>query len=769
MLFGIKKYNPLVFIKDAVIFPDILVELFFSNSYCINAVKNAKDGMLILVTQRSSTSSSLPSQQDLFEVGTIGEIKNIIYEGDKLRVLFESKRRTFIEKIIDKRTYFDASHSLIDDDKSNDDQTVALTKNLISNIKDFVNKNRFLPLDIAIKILSLEDPNKIINNLIPILSETIETKQDILETIDINDRLAKANKAVSHALQIHDLEEKVAQQTQEELSKTQKEVFLREELKTIQKELGGGASEYTDLERKIEISGMPLDIKKVAHRELNHLEKTPSFSPEVSYIRNYLDWLVSMPWIKYSASIIDIEEAKIILDNDHYALDQVKQRILEFLAVQSRVGKIKGPILCFVGPPGTGKTSIGKSIAKALGRKFTRVSLGGIRDEAEIRGHRRTYVGSMPGRIIQSIHEVGEKNPVFMLDEIDKLGVDFRGDPSSALLEALDPEQNFNFSDHYLEVPFDLSDVLFITTANVLENIPAPLRDRMEIIEFTGYTPEEKLSIANKFIWRKISKSHGLDTSIQIDDAGITEIINLYTQEAGVRGLERELSKIARKIALSITEKKEKVEIIKKDEVEKYLGQPKKMDWKKEVEGQVGIVAALAVTEAGGEVLSVEVSFIDGGKGNLMLTGHLGEIMKESAQAALSYARTKVHLFGVNGNFFSDHDVHIHVPMGAIPKDGPSAGVAIASALLSSLSNRKVDPEIGMTGEITLRGRVLGIGGLKAKVLAARRNGLKKIILPEANEGDLSEIEDRYKQNMHFFIIKTMDEALPIVFEGAEQ
>lgn len=764
MLFGRPKNCPLAFVKDAVIFPDILVELFFNNPLCINAVNEAKDGQLALVTQSQNLDTEYPSPSDLYYVGCLGEIRNSSLEGNRFKVIFEAKKRINIDEIIDKKKYYRASYTVIEDDKAKNDETAALTNTLLANVRTFINKNRFLPLDIAIKLLSLTEPNQIINNLVPIMTENIKAKQEILETVKINERLAKTIKALAHTLKISELEERVAEQTQAELSKSQKEVFLREELKTIQKELGDfEMNENAELAEKIKRSLMPPDVQKVAIKELGHLEKTPSFSPEISFIRNYLDWLISMPWNSFAKSGLNIEQARKILDEDHYALDQVKERILEYLAIQMRVGKIKGPILCFVGPPGTGKTSIGKSIARALGRKFTRVSLGGIRDEAEIRGHRRTYVGAMPGRIIQSIQRVGEKNPVFMLDEIDKLGTDFRGDPSSALLEALDPEQNSNFSDHYLEVSFDLSDVLFIATANVLENIPPPLRDRMEVIEFSGYTPEEKLSIAKKFIWPKIAKSYALENEVEIDDEGIMEIIDSYTQEAGVRNLERELSKVARKIALLIAENKVTKSSIKAGQVKDFLGQPKKIDWKKEMDGSVGVVAALAVTEGGGQVLSVEASFIPGGKGNLILTGHLGEIMKESAQAALSYTRSKAKLFNLADDFFASHDVHVHVPMGAIPKDGPSAGVAIASALISAMAGLSTDPEVGMTGEITLRGRVMAIGGLKEKVLAARRAGLQKVILPESNQGDLNEIDNKYKQNMNFFLVKNMDEVLPVL------
>ena len=518
--------------------------------------------------------------------------------------------------------------------------------------------------------------------------------------------------------------------------------------------------EFSDLRNKISEAKMPSEVEKKALKELDRLQKMSQFSPEVSYVRTYLDWLVEVPWSKRSDTKINIRQAEKILNQDHYGLKKVKERILEYLAVQKLTGKIKGPILCFAGPPGVGKTSIGKSIARALGRKFVKVSLGGIRDEAEIRGHRRTYVGALPGRIIQGVKDTGTKNPIFMLDEIDKLGVDFRGDPSSALLEALDPEQNNAFSDHYLEVPFDLSEVMFITTANVLEPIPPALRDRLEIIEFPGYTEEEKKYIAKDFLVPKQFETHGLDKKqLKIVDSSLTEIISKYTREAGVRNLERELASIFRKVAREITEYKTKSVVVEPKKLSKYLGPEKFQPWAVENKNEVGVATGLAWTQVGGEVLSIEVTIMPG-KGSLTLTGQLGDVMKESAQAALSYARSKVVEYGVKDNFFKQSEIHIHVPSGAIPKDGPSAGITITTALVSLLTNTAIKKEVAMTGEVTLRGKVLEIGGIKEKVLAAHRAGLRTIILPKNNKKDLEEIPVKTRKNLKFIFTENMDEVL---------
>lgn len=745
-----------------------MVELVFSDDRGVKALKDVKtNGQFIVVTVKDLNVEK-PDADDFFSVGVVGRLKQGNFETTSAKVLFESEERVRITKYTKTDPYFMAEFKRMADDRDENTKTVALKNTLISDIRDVLTKDRGLSFDVILKVLSLTEPNEIINNIVPIIPGSLDQKQRILETVDLNERLELTLRMVAKALKVTELEEKVMKETQEELSKSQKEVFLREELKTIQKELGdGGLNEYEVLRKRIYEAKMPKAAEVTALKELDRLQKTPSFSPEVSLMRNYLDWLITMPWSKYQEGSIDLREAKKVLDEDHYGLDRVKERILEFLAIQKISGKTKGPILCFVGPPGTGKTSIGKSIAKSLSRQFTRISLGGIRDEAEIRGHRRTYVGAMPGRIIQSIHQTQSRNPVFMLDEIDKLGVDFRGDPSAALLEALDPEQNNNFSDHYLEIPFDLSDVMFITTANTLDGIPAPLRDRMEIIEFPGYLPEEKFQIAKMFIWPKVLKASGIPEIYGnfLTDEALKEIIDNYTWEAGVRNLERQLSKIGRKLAYLIAMEDSVPGIIGSKDLAVYLGQPTKEVWSKENKNEIGLVAGLAVTEGGGEILSIEASVIPEGDGKLLLTGHLGEVMKESGHAAMTYARRRAEKLGIEPEILKKSDVHVHVPSGAIPKDGPSAGIAIAGAIISAFLNKPINSDVGMTGEITLRGRVLRIGGVREKILAAKRLGLKKVILPKANLPDLAEIQESYKNGLEIHAVDNMDDILPLIFE----
>jgi ATP-dependent Lon protease len=581
--------------------------------------------------------------------------------------------------------------------------------------------------------------------------------------------LKKVSFFISREFEIIEAEKNVVKETRKQLGKMQKEVFLREQMKSIEKELGidGEKGEIDTLRTKIKSAGMPKETEAKALKELERLERMPSFSPEISYLRTYLDWLVELPWSKKSGDKkLELKNSEKILNEDHYGLRKVKERVLEYLAVQKQVGKIKGPILCFVGPPGTGKTSIGKSIARALGRKFIRVSLGGLRDEAEIRGHRRTYVGALPGRIVQGIHTAGTRNPVFMLDEIDKVGIDFRGDPSAALLEALDPEQNFSFSDHYLEVPFDLSDVLFITTANVLDTIPPALRDRLEIIEFPGYTEDEKLHIAKQFLLPKLFREHGLkDKTLTFTDQVLADIIRKHTREAGVRDLERQIATIIRKVTRKIVEKKAKGKVsVNSKTLHTYLGPIKYSHQEAETKDEVGVATGLAWTPVGGEVLSIEASKMPG-RGKLLLTGHLGEVMRESVQAALSFARSQAAKLGIKEDFYKE-DIHVHVPSGAIPKDGPSAGIAMATVIISLLTNKPIKKDIGMTGEVTLRGKVLEIGGVKEKVLAAHRAGLKIVVLPEDNKKDIAEdIPREIRRDLKFKFVKDMDEVLKIALK----
>ena len=625
--------------------------------------------------------------------------------------------------------------------------------------------------DLIITLDQIRDPQQIVDLVVINLNLELKDQQDILETLDVFDALKKVNFFISRELEIIEAEKKVVRETRKQLGKIQKEVFLREQMKSIEKELGldNEKSEIEILRKKIKAAGMPKETEVKALKELGRLEKMSSFSPEVSYLRTYLDWLVELPWSRKTTSKIDLKEAEKILNDDHYGLKKVKERIIEYLAVQKQVGKIKGPLLCFVGPPGTGKTSIGKSIARALGRKFIRVSLGGLRDEAEIRGHRRTYVGALPGRIIQGVHTAGTRNPVFMIDEIDKVGMDFRGDPSAALLEALDPEQNFAFSDHYLEVPFDLSDVMFIATANILDTIPPALRDRLEVIDFPGYTEDEKLHIAKRFLVPKLFKEHGIkEKAIKFQDLVLKDVIRKHTREAGVRDLERQLATVVRKITRKIVEKKVKSGVtVTGANLHGYLGPVKFTHQEAEKKDEIGVATGLAWTPVGGEVLSIEASKMPG-KGKLLLTGHLGEVMRESVHAALSFARSKAAKLGIKEDFYKE-DIHVHVPSGAIPKDGPSAGIAMASAIISLFTKNPVKKDVGMTGEVTLRGKVLEIGGVKEKILAAHRAGLKTVILPEDNKKDLDDLPKEVKRDLKFKFARTMDDVLRIALKNGHQ
>ena len=758
------KNLPLVYIKDAVIFPDVIAEITVGSRKCKEAVDLAGRGGSIVVTTQKNPNLDSPSDGDLYSVGVLGKIQQTIDYDGLYKIYFNSEKRIKIDKFHTTDPLFEVEFTEIKDDKIMDDEDQALYNVFSQKIKELVNSQKALPLEAVIKIFSLTDPNQLINNIISFLNVAIAEKQSVLETINLKERLRKATTLVNKILEISGLEEKVTKQTQEELTKAQKELYLREELKTIQKELGEeGENEYEEIRKKAIIAKLPVAVSDILNKELSRLKKTPSFSPEAPYIRNYIDLILELPWNNSSHSEIDIQKARDILDRRHYGLEKVKERILEYLAISKLANQIKAPILCFVGPPGTGKTSIGQSIAEALDKKFIRISLGGIRDEAEVKGHRRTYVGAMPGRIIQGMKNTKSIDPVFMLDEIDKVGSDYRGDPSASLLEALDPEQNKNFSDHYLEIPYDLSRVFFITTANVLDTIPRALLDRMEIIEFSGYTSTEKYHIARKYIIPKIVETHGLPKdAFNISDEGLYEIIERYTHEAGVRNLERELSKLARKIAIRIVEKEKTPKDINKNEIENLIGSPKAEIWVREVKSQVGLVAALAVTEAGGEVLSVESTLMPGGKGNLVLTGQLGEVMKESAQTALSYARSVSTKLKIEQIDFNKNDIHIHVPAGAIKKDGPSAGAAMALAIISILTKKQIDNELGMTGEITLRGRVLKIGGLHEKVLAAKRAGLKKVIFPQANYPDFKEIKEEDLGGIEFFPVENMDQVVSV-------
>ncbi len=622
---------------------------------------------------------------------------------------------------------------------------------------------------IFMNIMSETSPSELSDLIASVLDLKPSERQELLEIVDVKQRLEKITDLLAREIKVLELERRIASKTQERFEKGAREAMLRERLKTIETELQKSeeTGEVRELMDKIKKAGMPEEVEEKVRKEVKKLAQMNQFNPEAGYIRNYVDVLLSLPWSKESKSNVDIKAAEKILNEDHYGLQKVKERIVEYLAVHKLAGKIKGPILCFVGPPGVGKTSIGKSIAHALGREFVRVSLGGIRDEAEIRGHRRTYVGALPGRIIQGIKDAGTKNPVFMLDEIDKVGTDFRGDPSSALLEALDPEQNSEFSDHYLEVAFDLSDVMFITTANVLDTIPPALRDRLEIINFAGYTQDEKFHIAKDFLLKKQMKSHGLtQDNVEISNDAIKFIAQRYTREAGVRNLERKIATVYRKVAKTVAEGKDGKTVVKPSNIPKFLGAPRYTSAIVEKKDEVGMATGLAWTEAGGDILFIEVALMSG-KGSLLLTGQLGDVMKESCHAAMSYVRARAKYFGLLDKFYQKLDVHVHVPEGAVPKDGPSAGIPITTAIISALTKIPINRKVGMTGEVTLRGRVLEIGGVKEKVIAAHRAGLKTIVMPKENKKDLEDVPKEVIKDLKFVFVSHMDEVLGIALAKA--
>lgn len=759
-----KNILPLIAVRDVVIFPGSTIPISLKREQSVAALEEAlADEKRVFLTMQKNKDVDSPTAEQLYLVGTIAKVIRTQRLPDGLiNIQVSGETKAKIKTFVQESPFFKVEVDEIEEQTIEPENLKILIKPIIDQFRKLISFGKPVPMDVLQLLTDFSSPTQILDIIIANLDTKSSEKQALLETDDIKKRIKTIEKQLSNELSILGTARKIQDQTAEEIGKNAKEAFLREQLRTIEKELGvkEEKEEYAELEKKIKASGMSPETESKALKELDRLKRVPPFSPEVSYIRTYLDLLVDLPWNKSSESKINVKKAEEILNQDHYGLKKVKERILEYLAVKKLTGKLKGPILCFYGPPGVGKTSIGRSIARAMDRKFVKVSLGGIRDEAEIRGHRRTYVGALPGRVIQAIKNAETKNPVFMLDEIDKLGFDYRGDPSSALLEALDPEQNKDFSDHYLEVPFDLSDVVFITTANNLETIPPALRDRMEIIDFPGYTEEEKLHIAKDYLLPKQVENHGLtQRKLELKDEALLKIITKYTREAGVRSLERELSAICRKVAREIVEEKTKKEVVTATKVNKYLGPEKFEPWTVGKRDEVGVSTGLAWTEAGGEVLNIETTLMPG-KGTLILTGHLGDVMKESAQAALSFVRSKLVEFGIKENISQKYDIHLHVPSGAIPKDGPSAGTAMATSLMSAISKIAVRKEVCMTGEITLLGRVLEIGGVKEKVLAAHRAGLKTVILPVRNQKDLEEIPEKTRADLNFVFVQTMDEVL---------
>lgn len=767
--FKIAEVLPVLPIKGGVIFPNLISPLVITTMRSAKLVDEtlAGDKMVLCVTQKNPDIEEA-QPEDLYSVGTVVLISKMLrFPDGTMRLLVQGLKRAKILEFVQREPYLKAKAETVEEVDKKDISVEALMRNIINLFHQLAEMAPYLPEDMTTVVMNIDSPSRLADFVASYTNFDIVDKQSLLETFDPKERLARLVPLLTKEISILELGAKIRDQVKGEIDKTQREYLLREQMKAIQKELGEldeKTAEINELKDKIEKAKMPKAVREVALKEVDRLARMPPAAAEYTVSRTYIDWLIALPWSVSSEDNLDIKRAKQILDEDHYDLEKVKERIIEYLAVKKLRKDSKGPILCFVGPPGVGKTSLGRSIARALGRKFVRFSLGGIRDEAEIRGHRRTYVGALPGRIIQGMRDAGTNNPVFMLDEIDKVGMDFRGDPSSALLEVLDPEQNFAFSDHYLEVPFDLSKVMFITTANLVDPILPALKDRMEILELPGYIAEEKLMIAKNFLIPRQVRESGLQAEdIAFTDKALELIVNEYTREAGVRNLEREIGSITRKVARRFAEGNYKKVKITEKEVREFLGPQKFYSEVAARKGTVGVSTGLAVTPFGGEIIFIESSKMKGKKG-LTLTGSLGEVMKESAQAALSYIRSHAQKFGIKEDFFDNYDIHIHIPAGATPKDGPSAGIAISASLLSLLKEKPIDPNTAMTGEVTLTGRVLPIGGVKEKVLAANRAGIKTIILPEENKKDLEEIPQKVKKDLHFEFVKTLKDVYRLLF-----
>lgn len=758
---------PLLPLRDVVIFPYMVAPLFVGREKSIRALEEAmrKDKEILLIAQKDAKTND-PNEEDIYRIGTIGTIIQMLRLPDgTVKVLVEGKRRAQIIRYIPNPSFF-----LVEADRATEVdevgvETEALMRTLVTAFENYVKLNKKIPSEVLVTISSIDEPGRLSDTIASHLGLKLQDKQEILEAFSPAERLEKLYEKLQGEVEILQIEKRIRTRVKKQMEKAQKEYYLTEQMRAIQKELGEKddlKSEIQEFEEKLKQKSLSEEVEQKVKRELKKLKMMSPMSAEATVVRNYIDWLLSLPWTnEKTEDRLDIDEAAKILEEDHYGLEKPKERIVEYLAVRALTKKLKGPILCFVGPPGVGKTSLAKSIARAMERKFVRVSLGGVRDEAEIRGHRRTYIGALPGKIIQGMRKAGTINPVFLLDEIDKLGMDFRGDPASALLEALDPEQNHSFNDHYIDADYDLSNVLFITTANVLHTIPWALQDRMEIIRLPGYTEDEKLEIAKKFLVPKQLEAHGLKPeNFKISDSGILTLVRQYTRESGVRTLEREFATICRKVAKEVVKKGlEHVSRINSGAIHKYLGIPKFRFGEIEEKDQVGISTGLAWTEVGGELLTIEVGIVPG-KGTLTITGKLGEVMQESAQAAMSYVRSRAEKLGLERYFYQKVDIHIHVPEGATPKDGPSAGIAIATAIVSALIRKPIMHDLAMTGEITLRGRVLPIGGLKEKILAAHRGRVKKVIIPKENEKDLKDISDKILKDIEIKMVEHMDEVI---------
>ncbi len=758
---------PVLPLRDVVVYPHMVIPLFVGREKSILALEDAMAGNkhILLVAQKSAAQDD-PEQDDVYRVGTLANILQLLKLPDgTVKVLVEGIRRAKIIHFLPNEKFFSAQISMLDTPRLDEREAEVLSRSVMNQFEQYVKLNKKVPPEVLTSLAGIEDSNRLADTIAAHMALKIDEKQKILEIVDLRDRFEHLIAGLESELDLLQVEKRIRTRVKRQMEKSQREYYLNEQMKAIQKELGDledAPNEMEELERKIQKAGMSKEAKTKATTELSKLKMMSPMSAEATVVRNYIDWLVNVPWKKRSKVRNDLAVAEEVLEADHYGLEKVKERILEYLAVQQRVNKLKGPVLCLVGPPGVGKTSLGKSIARATNRKFVRMSLGGVRDEAEIRGHRRTYIGSMPGKIVQNLSKIGTRNPLFLLDEIDKMAMDFRGDPASALLEVLDPEQNNTFNDHYLEVDYDLSDVMFVATANSM-NIPAPLLDRMEVIRIPGYTEHEKLNIAQRYLLTKQIKANGLEEGeLEIGDEGLKAIIRYYTREAGVRNLEREISKVCRKVVKDLLLHPEQGKAtVTEANIEKYLGVRRFRFGRAEEKDQVGQVTGLAWTEVGGELLSIETAVVSG-KGKHTVTGQLGDVMKESIQAAMSVVRSRSRKLGIDPEFYEKKDIHIHVPEGAIPKDGPSAGVGMCTALVSALTGIAVRADVAMTGEITLRGEVLPIGGLKEKLLAAQRGGIRIVVIPDENQRDLADVPDSIKENLDIHPVKWIDEVLQL-------
>ena len=764
---------PILPLRDVVVYPHMVIPLFVGREKSIRALESAMAGdkHILLVAQRSAEVDD-PGRADIYDIGTVANILQLLKLPDgTIKVLVEGVRRAHLKDLVDEGEYFSAQlASTVGSEMVDERESEVLVRSVLTLFDQYVKLNKKVPPEILTSLSGIDEPGRLADTIAAHMSLKLEEKQKILEIEEIRPRLEHLMGLIEAEIDILQIEKRIRGRVKQQMEKSQREYYLNEQMKAIQKELGeleDVPNEVEELSQKIEKAGMPKDAKQKAVSELNKLKMMSPMSAEATVVRNYIDWLVSVPWKKKTKIGHDLAVAEQVLEEDHYGLEKVKERILEYLAVQQRVRKLKGPILCLVGPPGVGKTSLGRSLARATNRKFTRMALGGVRDEAEIRGHRRTYIGSLPGKIVQNLSKIGVRNPLFLLDEIDKMSMDFRGDPSSALLEVLDPEQNHTFADHYLEVDFDLSDVMFVATANTM-NIPAPLLDRMEVIRIAGYTEDEKVNIAQRYLVPKQVKANGLkDDEISLSEGAIRDIIRHYTREAGVRNLEREIAKVCRKVVKSILLKPaEKRVAVTPRNLDKFLGVRRFRYGLAEEHDQVGQVTGLAWTEVGGELLTIEAVVVDG-KGKLTHTGKLGDVMQESIQAALTVVRSRAERLGIDPEFHQKRDIHIHVPEGATPKDGPSAGIAMCTALVSALSSMPVRADVAMTGEITLRGEVLPIGGLKEKLLAAHRGGIKTVLIPEENKKDLQDIPKNVVQQLEIKAVRWIDEVLELALRYA--